>query len=134
MMGPKSGRRGEARGEAAERGRQERGGEASSLSMPGESQKEKARKVVVEVECSKRRTSAQVKVEGWEGPERGTITRGGGGREAGGGGAAASETAAAAHLWALSLIRCLTAAGSALISAVRTALASRWPRVMGLAV
>ena len=39
------------------------------------------------------------------------------------------EAAAAAHLWALSLMRCLTAAGSALISASRTALASTWPRV-----
>ena len=101
--------------------------------MPGESRKEKARKVVVEVECSKRRTSAQVKVEGWGGPERGTTTRGGGGREAGGGGGGGAA-AAAVHLWALSLILCRTAAGFALISAARTALASRWPRVIGLAV
>ena len=85
--------------------------------------------VVVEVDCSKRRTSVQARVEEREGTERGTTTREDGGREAGGGGGGVA--AAAAHLWALSLILCRTATGSALISALTSAVASRWPRVMG---
>ena len=60
--------------------------------------------VVVEVECSKRRTSVQVRVEGREGPVRGTTTRDDGGREVGGGGGGGGAAAAAAHLCCLSLI------------------------------